>query len=403
MASTGEATISTVKASIAREVETLHSRLIDLAHDLHANPEVGFHEHHAARLLTGELESEGFTLERGVAGLETAFVATWGGDGPAVGFLAEYDALAGLGHACGHNLIAAWAVGAGVALKRALADSRAAITIKVIGTPAEEDGGGKVIMAEAGVFRGLDAAIMIHPRDANLLDRGSLALTPYTVEFFGRSAHASSYPERGISALDGVLHLFFSVNAFRQMLRPRARMHGIISHGGDAPNIVPEYAAARFIVRSADQEYQEELRTRFRTMVEAAALATGTTFKISEGVSYQTRASNRVLLDLYRENLEAMGLDYEIPPADAGVGSSDIGNVSQLVPTIHPYLAICEKGIPNHNPRFAEEAATERADRAIATGCTLMAWTAADVLLRPEKREQVRGSFRDQLGREPQK
>ena len=400
MTSTRQPTEPATKERIAREVEALHPRLIEISREIHANPEVGFQEHRAADLLANELAKEGFSVERGTAGLETAFVATRGGDGAAVAFLAEYDALAGLGHACGHNLIAASALGAGIALARAISGIQG--TVKVIGTPAEEGGGGKVIMAEAGCFKGLDAVIMVHPRDVNLLDRGSLALTPYTVEFFGRSVHASSHPDRGISALDGVLQLFFSINSLRQMLRPHARIHGVITHGGDAPNIIPDYAAAKFMVRSADQSYQEELKGRFQRMVEAAALATGTTFKLEEGVNYQTRASNRVLLDLFRENMESLGLEHEVPPPDAGVGSSDVGNVSRLVPTIHPYLAICEKGIPNHNPQFAVAAASERADRAIATGSLLMAWTAAGVLLSPEVRAQVMQSFREQLGSEPQ-
>ena len=394
-------TITEIKERIAKEAQALHPRLIQISRAMHANPEIAFQEHEAMALLTNELEEHGFEVERGVAGLETAFVATYGSGEPVVGILAEYDALPGLGHACGHNLIGTWAMGAGIALRRAIPDLQG--TIKVIGTPAEEGGGGKVTMAEAGVFNGLSAAMMMHPRDTTYLDRGSLAVTPYTIEFHGKSAHASSSPETGINALDAMIQVFNSVNALRQAFKPNTRIHGIITHGGDAANIIPDYTAGKFLVRSADQEYQEELKQRFRNIVEAAALATGCTVEITEGISYKQRVSNRVLVDTFRDNLTALGLDYETPPEGAGVGSSDIGDVSQLVPTIHPYLQICEKGVGNHTPEFAEASGSERADELTATGATLLAWTAADVLLRPELREQLVESFREQLGRDPAK
>ncbi len=392
--------IDAAKQRIAEEVRRLHSRLVRISHTIHDNPEILFEEHKAAALLTDELDEQGFTVERGVAGLDTAFVATYGSGEPVVGLLAEYDALPKIGHACGHNLIASWAVGAGIALRRALPDVQG--TIKVIGCPAEEGGGGKVTLAEAGIFRGLDAAIMMHPRDTTYLDRGSLAVTPYTIEFFGKSAHASSAPDQGINALDAVLQVFFSVNALRQALKPHTKIHGIITHGGDAANVIPDYTAANFRVRAKEQDYLEELKRRFRNIVEAAALATGTRVEITEGLSYQARVCNEALVETFGENLTALGLDYEIPPADIGVGSSDIGNVSRLVPTIHPYLQICEKGVGGHTPQFAVASASERADALTATGSILLAWTAADVLLHPEVRERLRETFRRQLGRDPQ-
>jgi metal-dependent amidase/aminoacylase/carboxypeptidase family protein len=226
-------------------------------------------------------------------------------------------------------------------------------------------------------------------------------VTPYTIEFHGKSAHASSSPETGINALDAVIAVFNNVNALRQAFKPNTRIHGVITHGGDAANIIPEYTAAKFLVRSADQTYQEELKQRFRNIVEAAALATGCTVDITEGISYKQRVSNLALVDTFRENLTALGIDYEVPPAGAGVGSSDIGDVSQLVPAIHPYLQICEKGVGNHTPEFAIASGSERADELTAPGATVLAWTAADVLLRPEIREQLAASFREQMGREP--
>jgi amidohydrolase len=393
------AEIAAVKERIAREVEYLHPQLIRISHTIHEHPETLFEERQAAALLSETLEEHGFDVECGIAGLETSFVATYGSGSPVVGIIAEYDALPKIGHACGHNLIATWAVGAGIALRRALPDVQG--TIRVIGTPAEEGGGGKVLMADAAVFNGLDAAMMIHPRDTTYLDRGSLALSRYTVEFFGKSAHASSNPERGINALDAVLHVFFSINALRQALRQGTRIHGIITHGGEAPNVIPDYAACQFLIRSREQPYLEELEARFLDIIRAAEFATGSTAKITKGISYPQRVCNTGLIETFRDNLTARGLTWEIPPADAGVGSSDIGRVSQLVPTIHPYLQICDPPVGGHTPEFAAAAKSARADALLADGSVLLAWTAADVLLNAEVREHLHETFREQLGRDP--
>jgi len=390
--------VDTIKQVIAGEMRELRPRLIEISHTIHANPELQFHEHQAAALLTGELERQGFAVERGVAGLETAFVATYGSGKPRVAFLAEYDALPGLGHACGHNLIAVWALGAGLAIKRAMPDLLG--TVQVIGTPAEEGGGGKVIMADAGIFQGLDAAIMMHPQNGTYLEQGSLAIANYMIEFFGKAAHAAAFPHEGISALDALLQVFFSVNAMRQMLKSDARIHGNITHGGDAPNIIPDYAAGRFLIRSREQDYLEELEKRFLNIVEGAALATGARPKTTRLMSYKSLTSNPALTEALRMNEEALGIRYETPSGN--VGSSDIGDVSQLVPTIHPYMGICGKGIVIHSPEFAEAAISERGDEAAIAGATLLAWTGADVLLRPELREQVRATFRGRLDRDPQ-
>jgi amidohydrolase len=397
---TATTTIDTVKQRVTEEVRQLHPHLRTVSHTLHENPEIRFQEHRAAALLTEELEEQGFTVERGVAGLDTAFVATYGSGKPAVAIIAEYDALPKIGHACGHNLIATWALGAGVALSRALPE--VAGTVKVIGTPAEEGGGGKVTMAAAGVFNGLDAAMMLHGRDTTYLDRGSLAVTPYTVEFFGVPAHAAAAPDRGINALDAVLQVFHSVNAMRQHLRSTTRIHGVITDGGEAANVIPDYAAAEFLVRARDERYLEEVRGRFRSIVAAAALATGAREQVTEGISYKPRVCNTALIEAFGDNLSGLGVEYATPPAGAGVGSSDIGDVSQLVPTIHPYLKMCDKGVGGHTQAFAEASASPRADELLATGSTLLAWTAADVLLSPEVRDRVRETFREQLDRDPQ-
>lgn len=394
-----ESGIDQAKHRIQTEVEALHPRLVEISHSLHNNPEVLFQEYKSSALLTSELEKEGFDVQRGVAGLETSFVASYGSGSPVVALIAEYDALPKMGHACGHNLIATWAVGAGIALRRALPDI--AGTIKVIGTPAEEGGGGKVTMANAGIFNNLNAAFMMHPRDATFLDRGSLAVTPYKVEFKGKAAHASAFPDRGINALDALLQVFFSVNAMRQSLKLHTKIHGVITHGGDAANVIPDYTSAKFLIRAKEQDYLEELKRRFLDIVKSASLATGAEFEVTEGISYQQRVSNHGLLDVFRDNLTSLGINYQTPPADAGVGSSDIGNVSQLVPAMHPYLQICEEGINGHTPGFAEAAIGDRADELTATGSLVLAWTAADVLLRADVRQRLRETFIEQLGRAP--
>lgn len=392
--------LATTKARIADAVRERHPHLIAVSHDLHDHPEIAFQERHAVAVLTAELERAGFTIERNVAGLETAFVATAGSGEPVVGLLAEYDALPKLGHACGHNLIATWAIGAALALREALPEG--AGTIKVFGTPAEEGGGGKAIMAQAGLFGGLAAALMMHARDVTYIERATLALTSFTVEFVGKAAHASAYPERGINALDAVLQVFFGVNAFRQGLPSRVRIHGIITAGGEAVNVVPAHAACEFLLRAPEQGILDGVRERFLGIVRGAEAATGATANIVEGRGYPHRVSNRALADTFRENLVTLGQSYEVPSADVGIGSSDSAAVSHLVPMIHPYLQICDPPVGAHTPEFAAAARSPRADEQIAEGAIALAWTAAEVLLRPELREELRAGFREQLGREPQ-
>ncbi len=392
--------LAVIKEQIADAVREIHPHLVAVSHDLHDHPEIAFEEHRSAALLMNELSRAGFAIERDVAGMDTAFVATFGRGKPVVGILAEYDALPKLGHACGHNLIATWALGAALALRQALPDGVG--TIKVFGTPAEEGGGGKAIMADAGVFGGVDAAIMMHARDVTFIERDTLALTSFTIAFTGKAAHASAYPERGINALDAVLQIFFGVNALRQALPPRVRIHGIITAGGDAVNIIPAYAACEFLLRAPKQETLELVRERFLGIVRGAEAATGATATITEGRSYPHRVSNGALAATFRENWVALGQTYEVPTADVGIGSSDSAAVSHRVPMIHPYLQICDPPTGAHTPEFAAAARSPRADATLAEGTIALAWTAAEVLLRPELREALRAGFREQLGRDPE-
>jgi amidohydrolase len=371
--------------------------LIHIADTIHANPELAFKEFEAAALLSGTLEENGFAVERGVAGMETAFVATLHGQdgGPTIAFLAEYDALAGLGHACGHNIIGTAAVGAGLASKTVLPEL--AGTVQVIGTPAEEGGGGKIIMVDAGVFVDVDVAMMIHPSTRNLLGRLALTAVATSIEFFGKPAHAAAAPDKGINALEAILLTFNNINALRQHLRDDVRIHGIITHGGEAANIVPEYAAARFIVRAADTPYAMEVLEKVRACAEGAALATGARLEFKQvGRRYDARLPNPKLVNLFKDNLEALGLDVELATGNERMGSSDIGNVSQVVPAIHPYIAIASEVVVGHSNEFREAAASPAGHEAVIHAAKALAMTAVDLLAVPVNVSEARKAFEDQ-------
>jgi amidohydrolase len=387
-------TIAGLKERVTVEVDARREQLIQIADTIHANPELGFEEFKAASLLTGVLEESGFSVERGVAGMETAFIATMQGQAetPVVALLAEYDALPGLGHACGHNIIAAAAVGAGLALRAAL--SELAGSIQVIGTPAEEGGGGKVIMVEAGVFDAVDAAMMIHPSGRNLLGRGALTAYPVAIEFYGKPAHAAAKPDEGINALEALVLTYNGINALRQHLRDDVRIHGIITHGGDAPNIVPEYTKAEFIVRAADTPYAMEVLEKVRACAEGAALATGARLEFGRpGPGYEARLPNPVLVSLFKDNLTALGLDVELATGNERLGSSDIGNVSQVVPAIHPYIAIGPEEIGGHTAEFEKAAASPAGHDGLIHAAKALAMTAVDLLAEPTNLAEAKQAF----------
>jgi amidohydrolase len=387
-------TIKELKERVTASVDAARAELIRISDTIHATPELGLEEHQATALLTRALEEAGFTVERGVADMDTAFVATLNGNeaGPTVAFLAEYDALAGLGHACGHNLIAAAAVGAGLAMKPVL--GKLAGSIQVVGTPAEEGGGGKALMVDAGIFDNVAAAMMFHPSGRNLLGRKALTAYGVSVEFFGKPAHAAAKPDEGINALDAILLTFNGINALRQHLRDDARIHGIISHGGDAPNIIPEYARADLIVRAADTPYATEVLDRVRACAEGAALATGARleFRLS-GPRYDARLPNPTLVALFKANLEALGLEVEVATGNERMGSSDIGNVSQVVPTIHPYIAIASEEVGGHTAEFREAAASSAGHEGMINASKALAMTAVDLLALPENLAQAQSAF----------
>ncbi|HHE47617.1 MAG TPA: M20 family peptidase [Candidatus Acetothermia bacterium] len=297
-----------LKERVWERIEELADELWDLALKIHDNPELGFKEYKAANWLTEELRKGGFEVEIPYGGLETAFRAEHPerSEGPAIAILAEYDALPELGHACGHNLIATIAVGAALGLSPLKKELPGRLV--VLGTPAEEGGGGKILLVRAGAFRDIDLAMMVHPADQTLVGRGSLAITEVVIEFKGKAAHASSEPEKGVNALDAVIQTFNSLNALRQHIKDGARIHGIITHGGVKPNIVPEYAAANFYVRAPENDYRDELVEKLRRCAEGAALATGAelTFK-KVGHEYKSIRPNVELAQAFRRSLEAFG------------------------------------------------------------------------------------------------
>jgi amidohydrolase len=386
-----------LKQRVVDEIEARRDELIRIADTIHANPELAFEEHTAAALLSDTLQDNGFAVERRVAGLETAFVATFNGRAPAprLAFLAEYDALPDLGHACGHNLIGTAALGAGLAMKAVLAEL--AGTIQVIGTPAEEGGGGKVILVEAGVFDEVDAAIMVHPSSRNMTRRKSLTSYKVCIEFFGKAAHAAATPDKGINALDAMILTFSAINALRQHLRDDARIHGIITHGGHAANIIPDYTKAQFSVRAADESYAAQVIEKVRACAQGAALATGARleFKLRDQ-HYANMMPNFKLADLVDANMAALGIQVELPLPNERMGSSDMGNVSQAVPALHPYITICSDDVAGHTAEFREASRSEAGYTGMLQAAKIMAMTAVDLLAQPANLAEVKRVFQEQ-------
>ena len=388
--------VQELKQRVLTEVDGRRDELIRIADTIHAKPEIAFEEFESAALLSGTLEKAGFTVERGVAGLETAFVATWHGrdDGPTVAFLAEYDALPGLGHACGHNLTGTIALGAGLVMKTLMPEL--AGTIQVIGTPAEEGGGGKVIMVEAGLFDTVDAAMMVHPSNKNMTRRGSKTSHRLGIKFYGKPSHSSGSPDKGINALDAVIQTFNGINAIRQHLLDEARIHGIITHGGTVANVVPDYAAAELGVRAAALPYALEVLEKVRNCARAGALATGARLEFDEPTQYyDSMLPNPKLADLVDANMAAVGVEVRLPLANERMGSSDMGNVSQAVPALHPYIAICPEEVMGHTVEFREASCSPAGHEGMILATKVMAMTAVDLLAVPANMAEVKRAFRE--------
>jgi amidohydrolase len=391
--------LDTLKQRVIREVDIRREELIRTSDTIHANPEVAFEEVESAALLCDVLEGNGFDVVRGAGGLETAFVATLHGreGGPTIALLAEYDALPGLGHACGHNLIGTAAVGAGLAIKEILPDL--AGTIQIIGTPAEEGGGGKAYLVDAGVFAEVDAAMMVHPSNRNMTRRRSLTSYKVSIEFFGKAAHAAAKPDEGINALEAMILTYNGINALRQHLRDDARVHGVITHGGEAPNIVPDYTAASFYIRALDTPYCSEVLEKVKACAEGAARATGARLQFGEyAPRYDAIWPNPKLADLAEANMAVLGIKVKAPDPDERMGSSDMGNVSQVVPALHPYIAIGPEELGGHTIEFRVAAASPVGHEGMVNAAKLMAMTAVDLLAVPANLVEVKQAFEEQKG-----
>ena len=382
-----------VKDRVEALVDEHADALIEASHRIHAQPELGYEEHHAHDVLTELLDGSALDVERKAYGFDTAFVARAGTTGPTVAVLCEYDALPGVGHACGHNIIGTAGAGAGIAAA-ALADELGGRLV-VLGTPAEEGGGGKVVLAERGALDGVDAALMVHPSGLDLPTMKTIAIQRLRVTYHGREAHAAAAPEKGRNALDAAVLGYLNVAALRQHIRPDERVHGIFTEAGEAPNIVPQRAAALWYVRSPDLDRLAVLEDRVLACLRAGADAAGCTME-HEWIepAYADLVDNVPLVDLYRANAARTG--RAIPPLGEGgevVGSTDMGNISHLVPSIHPMVAASPPDVTIHTADFARYAAGPEGDRAVLDSAKAMASTVVDLWLRPDALDAVRAAF----------
>jgi len=386
-----------LKRRACSAIDAMRSELLAISHAIHAEPELAFEEHAAAATLIAAMRRAGLEVEASAYGLETAFSAEFGaGDAGCVALLAEYDALPKIGHACGHNIIATAGVGAGLALHGLRDDLPGAV--RMLGTPAEERGGGKELMARRGALDGVDAALMIHPASVNLVTMPSLACSEVTVRYHGRAAHAAAAPAEGVNALDALVIAYQAIGALRQHIGVDERIHGIITDGGQAPNIVPQLSAGRFYVRSASADPLTVLKARVEGCFRAGADATGARVEIIWAeVDYLDIRYNAPLADCFRENAEALGRAFfpldKLPASMAG--STDMGNVSYRVPSIHPMLQSAPPGCNIHNAAFADHAAAAIGDEAAIDGAKALAMTAIDFLCDPDLRARSKASFDD--------
>jgi amidohydrolase len=384
-----------IPAQILHAIDNAAERLIDVSRQIHDTPELRFEEHFAAQTLTQALTAFELKAQRPVGGLETAFRAEFGGKArPKIAILAEYDALPN-GHACGHNLIAGAALGAAVGL--AAVRQQLPGQVVLLGTPAEEGGGGKVILVEQEAFAGVDAAMMFHPFDRNLLTNPALANQFITLTFYGKNSHAAAAPWDGYSALSGVIQTFNLIDNARIHFRDGTRIHGIITEGGKAVNIIPQMAQAMFSVRAFASDYLAQVSERVVKCAEAAAAATGTRVEVEVRRGYKNMRDNLTMVRRFGEHLQALGVHFQERDPSAGFGSTDMGDVSYAVPAIHPYLAICDIGETMcHQDAFVECANSQRGYQAMLHAAKAMALTTYDLLTQPEFLAAVKAEWAQQ-------
>ncbi|AOT72563.1 amidohydrolase [Geosporobacter ferrireducens] len=387
-----------LKNIIIQQIEGFKDELIVLSKKIHSKPELAFHEFEAAENIISLLNKHGFHIEKGIAGLETAFRAEYSGSGkgPTIAYIAEYDALPEIGHGCGHNLIAAMSVGAAIGLSK-LGDKIDG-KIVVMGTPGEEGGGGKVVMVEKGCFEDIDYGLMIHPSTRNLICRGGLATRGVKIEYFGKAAHSAS-PEDGINALQAVIQTFNGIDHLRALLPLKSNINGIILEGGKASNVIPDYAACKFSVRADTVRDLKEVVAYMERIVESVEKLTGAKAKVSKSLIYAERYSNRCIDEKLKENIAHFGEIMEYPEPNMKYGSSDIGNVSLIIPAIHAYLQIADRGINSHSMDFTKASATERAHGQMIKGAKALAMTGLDIFKDKELRKQIYKEFAEKVPR----
>ena len=369
-----------MKERLFSEGQLIKERLAEISDYIYRNPELGNEEYKAAEALTSFLKEHNFSVESNIAGMETAFKATFesGKPGLTVGYLCEYDALPKIGHGCGHNMIGVMSAGAGVVLSKVLSEIGGKVI--VYGTPAEETNGGKVILTEAGVFDELDAAMIVHPDGETRASGSSSALYPLRFIYKGKTAHAASCPEKGINALNSVIQLFNGIDALRQHVTPDVRMHGIITKGGVAANIVPDEAVADFYFRASTKERVTEVVEKVKKIAEGAALMTGATLEMERyELPYDDLNTNEALSEMFNNNLRELGIT-DIKEAKATGGSSDIGNVSHVAPTIHPYIGITDCPMVGHSVEMAKATTTSKAHDRLLIAALAMAYTGYDII-----------------------
>jgi amidohydrolase len=384
--------IEKTKSQVMAEVDRRRDELIDLSLKIHGNPELRYAEVKASGWITDYLDNNGFTVERGICDLPTAFRATYGAGSPTIAFLAEYDALPQMGHACGHNIIAAGSVGAGLATK--LVVDKCGGSVVVIGTPAEEGGVGKALLIKNGVFDNVDVAMLVHPGRRNSATIDALACIGLQVEYFGKSAHAAASPHEGINALEALIQAFNNINSLRQHIQDKSRIHGIITNGGEAENIVPAYASAQFLVRAPDGPYLDKLCMRVLNCFDAAALASGAQLKYKwDEARYDPMNSNMALAEILTGNYDILGRVMDPPDPTRGFGSTDMGNVSTVVPAIHPSISISPSDVMVHSPEFALIAASDKGHEGLIDAAKALAMTAADLLGSPQEMKRVKDEF----------
>ena len=379
------------KATAAERLQDIRDEAIGLSHYIHANPELAFQEHRASRRVNDVLNTAGFRVQPNVAGLPTALAATHGDGELVIGLFAEYDALPGIGHACGHNIIAAAAVTAGRLLAPVAEDL--GITVKIFGTPAEEAGGGKAVMLSKDVFAGVHAAMIVHPAPADIVTFRSMAVDHLEITYTGRTAHASGSPQLGRNAGDALTVAQVCIGLVRQHLPAGVQVHGIVTDGGEAPNVVPGHAVGRYYVRADTTELLTEARARIEQCFRAGALGTGCEVSvIEESPTYQPMDGDKEVGELYEANAKQLGRkfpDLSGMTRAAGAGSTDMGNVSQVIPSIHPMIGIDCGTAVNHQPEFAAYCGEPTGDQAVLDGALALAWTAIDLATRPEHRARL--------------